>query len=221
MTDPKQRLTSAQVAELGLDDWRMLFQTLQACYRTDDFAAALRLADAVGAAAEEANHHPDLDLRWGQLGVRLASHDVSGITDRDVRLARRITELAAEQGARPDPTSVQVLEIALDTADSDRVRPFWRAVLGLSDSKVHEGELVDGDGILPTLWFQSTDPHEEPRQRFHLDIRVPPEVAEDRIRAALDAGGTLVSDSHAPTFWVLADPDGNKACVTTWQGRSH
>ena len=54
-----------------------------------------------------------------------------------------------------------------------------------------------------------------------MDIRVPPEVAETRIKAALDAGGTLVSDDRAPTFWVLADPQGNKCCVTTWQGRSH
>ena len=57
------------------------------------------------------------------------------------------------------------------------------------------------------------------QQRFHLDVRVPPEVAEDRVRAALDAGGTLVNDERAPTVWVLADAHGNKACVTTWLGR--
>jgi 4a-hydroxytetrahydrobiopterin dehydratase len=77
----------------------------------------------------------------------------------------------------------------------------------------------DDDGDLPTIWFQATDPHETPRQRFHLDIRVPPEVAQQRIAAALDAGGTLVSDERAPAFVVLADPDGNQVCVCTWQGR--
>jgi 4a-hydroxytetrahydrobiopterin dehydratase len=50
---------------------------------------------------------------------------------------------------------------------------------------------------------------------------VPPEVAPGRIQAAIDAGGTLVTDEFAPMFWVLADAQGNKACVTTWQGRSH
>jgi 4a-hydroxytetrahydrobiopterin dehydratase len=50
-------------------------------------------------------------------------------------------------------------------------------------------------------------------------VRVPPEVAEDRVKAALEAGGTLVSDERAPTVWVLADTHGNKACVTTWLGR--
>jgi hypothetical protein len=39
------------------------------------------------------------------------------------------------------------------------------------------------------------------------------------ISAALAAGGTLLSDSAAPAFWVLADPEGNEACVCTWQGR--
>jgi 4a-hydroxytetrahydrobiopterin dehydratase len=48
---------------------------------------------------------------------------------------------------------------------------------------------------------------------------VPHDEASQRIRAALAAGGTLVSDRRAPAFWVLADPEGNEACVTTWQGR--
>ncbi len=48
---------------------------------------------------------------------------------------------------------------------------------------------------------------------------MPPEVVDSRIRQALDAGGTLVSDHEAPAVWVLADPQGNKACITTWQGR--
>jgi 4a-hydroxytetrahydrobiopterin dehydratase len=111
-----------------------------------------------------------------------------------------------------------VLEIGLDSADAAAIMPFWRAVLGLRDSPLHD-ELIDGTGILPTLWFQSTEPHDEPRQRFHLDIRVPPEEAFARVEAALAAGGTLVSDDRAPTFWVLADAQGNKACVTTWTGR--
>jgi 4a-hydroxytetrahydrobiopterin dehydratase len=213
-------LSPHQVDELGLDDWRMLFQALHTRYRTHDFATGLRLVQAIGAAAEEANHHPDLDLRYGQVRIRLFSHDVHGVTERDVRLARRISELAAAEGVSADPASVHVLEIALDTADHTRVKPFWRAVLGLSDSPLYQEELVDSEGVLPTLWFQHTEPHEEPRQRFHLDIRVPPEVAAERIQAALDAGGTLVTDEHAPKFWVLADPDGNRCCVTTWLGRS-
>jgi len=211
-------LTPQQVEAEGLADWRILFQALHARFRTGDFATGLRLVEGIGAAAEEMNHHPDLDLRYGQVHVRLFSHDVFGVTSRDLTLARRISELAAGLGVTADPSAVQVLEIALDSADAATVMPFWRAVLGLQDSPLHD-ELIDGGGILPTLWFQSTEPHDEPRQRFHLDIRVPPEEAFARVEAALAAGGALVSDDRAPAFWVLADAEGNKACVTTWKGR--
>jgi 4a-hydroxytetrahydrobiopterin dehydratase len=211
-------LTPQQVEAEGLADWRILFQALHARFRTGDFATGLRLVEGIGAAAEEMNHHPDLDLRYGQVHVRLFSHDVFGVTSRDITLARRISELAAGLGVTADPSAVQVLEIGLDSADAAAIKPFWRAVLGLRDSPLHD-ELIDGTGILPTLWFQSTEPHDEPRQRFHLDIRVPPEEAFARVEAALAAGGTLVSDDRAPTFWVLADAQGNKACVTTWTGR--
>ena len=48
---------------------------------------------------------------------------------------------------------------------------------------------------------------------------MPREVAEQRIEAAVDAGGVLVSDSMAPAFWVLADAEGNQACICTWESR--
>ena len=57
------------------------------------------------------------------------------------------------------------------------------------------------------------------RNRIHLDVTVPHDVAQQRIAAALAAGGTLVSDTAAPAFWILADPEGNEACICTWQGR--
>jgi 4a-hydroxytetrahydrobiopterin dehydratase len=57
------------------------------------------------------------------------------------------------------------------------------------------------------------------RNRIHLDISVPHDEARRRIENALAAGGVLVSDTEAPAFWVLADAEGNEACITTWQGR--
>jgi 4a-hydroxytetrahydrobiopterin dehydratase len=114
---------------------------------------------------------------------------------------------------------VQIVELALDTADRAEIKPFWRSVLGYDDHPLHDGEVRDLTGIGPALWFQASPPHVEPRQRFHLDIRVPPEVAGPRIEAALAAGGTLVTEEHAPAFIVLADAQGNKACITTGRGR--
>ena len=216
MSDPRQKLTGQQVADAGLDDWRLVLGTLRARFRTDDFASAARLTQRVGEAAEEADHHPDLDLRWGRLDVAVASHDVGGITSRDVDLARQVSALAADEGARPDTAGLQAVELGLDTAHADRLAPFWAAVLG---GEVADDEVTDKAGDVPTLWFQATDEHEEPRQRFHLDVWVPPEQVQSRIDAALAADGSLVSDAEAPSFWVLADPDGNKACLCTWQNR--
>ena len=72
---------------------------------------------------------------------------------------------------------------------------------------------------MPLLWFQDTEAHETPRQRFHLDVWVPHDVAQDRIDAAVAAGGQVVDDSQAPSYVVLADPEGNRACVCTCLGR--
>ncbi len=214
--DDRRILTGHDLETEALDDWRILFGELHGRFRTGDFVTGLALVNRIGEHAEQMNHHPDVDLAYPAVTVRLSSHDVGGVTHRDVRLARTISGLAAELGAEADPGALQVLEIALDTEDADEIKPFWAAVLGLSAAGP---ELTDRVGRLPTLWFQETEPDEVPRQRFHLDIRVPPEVARVRMDAALAAGGRLVSDEHAPSFWVLADVHGNKACVTTWQGR--
>lgn len=220
MTDPKQKLTPTEIDAENLADWRVLFSRLHARFRTGDFATGLRLVNRIGEAAEAMNHHPDLDLSYPLLNVRLSSHDAGGVTARDITLARTISEYAAELGVPADPAAVSVLELALDTWDYAAIKPFWKAVLAMRDSSAYDEEIVDPEGALPTIWFQQTDEHEEPRQRFHLDIRVPPEEAEARIAAALAAGGTLVSEEHAPKWTVLADSQGNKVCVTTWLGRT-
>jgi 4a-hydroxytetrahydrobiopterin dehydratase len=211
-------LRGDQLQAEGLEDWRLVLDALRTRLLTGSYATGARLLTRIAAAAEAADHHPDLDLRYAHLNVRLLSHDAGGVTSRDVRLARTISELAADEGVRADPSVVSTLELALDTADLAAVKPFWRAVLGLGDTALPD-ELVDAAGALPNLWFQATDPHPEPRQRFHLDVHVPHDAAEARIAAALAAGGVLVSDAEAPSFTVLADAEGNKACVCTWQGR--
>lgn len=213
-------LTGQQIADEALDGWVFLLGGLQTRIRTPDFATGLSVVNAIGAAAEEMNHHPDLDLRYTHVDVRLTSHDARGVTDRDIRLARTISSIAAHAGVEMECASVSRLELALDTPAFETVLPFWRAVLamehlagpGLGD------ELRDPSGVLPAVWFQ-TSGRGEPRQRWHPDVWLDPAQVGPRIEAALAAGGTLVSDDEAPSFWVLADPDGNKACLCTWQDR--
>jgi 4a-hydroxytetrahydrobiopterin dehydratase len=208
-----ETLTAAQLAaEEGLDDWRPVLGRLVSRFATGDFVSGLRFASRVTEAAEEANHHPDLDLRYPHVDVDLMSHDVHGTTARDVRLARRVSAIAAELGVSADPGARTLVELSLDSWDADGIGPFWAAVLG---GDYADRQVVDGSGQVPALWFQETDLHDEPRQRFHYDVWVPVDQAQARIDAALAAGGTLVSDEEAPSFVVLADPQGNKACICT------
>jgi 4a-hydroxytetrahydrobiopterin dehydratase len=217
--DPKTVLRYPQVEAEGLDDWRFFLERLHARYLTGSFVKGLELVTRITEAAEEADHHPDVVLTYPQVDVDLHSHDVHGVTARDIALARRISEIAAGLGIESTPREVSTLELALDVPDASAVKPFWAAVLGYGDSH-WETEIMDPGGRNATLWFQEAPAATgEVQQRFHLDIVVPREVAEERVAAAVAAGGTLVSEADVPAFWVLADAHGNKVCVCTADGR--
>ena len=81
------------------------------------------------------------------------------------------------------------------------------------------GPIADPLRLGPTIWFQQMDEPRPQRNRIHFDVGVSHDEAPGRIAAALAAGGRLVYDKEAPAFWVLADAEGNEACVCTWQGR--
>ncbi|MGA8852337.1 MAG: 4a-hydroxytetrahydrobiopterin dehydratase [Aeromicrobium sp.] len=222
MSDDKTVMNGPQIEAEALGDWRPLLGRLMARFRTGDFRTGLELVRRTAEAAEAANHHPDLELTYPTVTVRLSSHDVGGITARDIRLAREISQIAADLAAEADTDGLAVVELALDTDDIDLIRPFWSAVLAVEPGEAHD-DLVDPTGQVPAVWFQQTEPGTcgggDVAQRWHLDLRVPPEQVQPRIDAALAAGGTLSSDQFAPAFWVLADPQGNKICLTTWQDR--
>ena len=212
-------LTGQDVDAEQLADWRLLFHSLHARFETGDFTTGASLVAAIAEAADAVDHHPDVTLTYPRVDVRRSSHDAGGVTQRDIRLARTISDLAAELGATPRPEQAIAMELALDSHDHAEVKRFWIALLDYVAHRERDDEINDPFGVLPTIWFQETEPHDPPRQRWHVDIRIPPDVVEDRIAAALAAGGTLVTDEYAPSFWVLADPHGNRACITTWMGR--
>ena len=205
-------------------DWRYALGRIEASYRCGSFEGAAGLAVAIAAAAERARHHPDLDIRYpDRLHVALTTHAVDAVTDLDVELARQVSALAAAAGAIGEPTAVQALEVAIDALDVDAVRPFWKALLDYEDAPAGpDGQvtaIVDRARIGPAFWFQAMDEPRPQRNRIHVDVTVPHDVAEARVAAALAAGGRLVSDQRARAFWVLADAEGNEACVCTWQDR--
>lgn len=204
-------------ADPTLGDWRVLVRTMQAEFVAASFTAGGVLAGAIATAADAADHHPDLAIRYpGRVRVTLTTHAINGLSDADVALARTISALAAEHGTAPEPLAPERLEICIDTMDPDRIRPFWAAVLDYRD---HDGELLDPAGIGPAVWFQQMDEPRTDRDRFHLDIVVAHDKSAGRIAAALAAGGRLVSDAFARSWWILADADGNEICVCTWQDR--
>ena len=84
---------SLHEANQAVPGWRALASGLHITVATDDFAAALALVDRIGAIAEEQQHHPNIDLRWGRVHVVTSSHDAGGITDRDRELAEKIDGL--------------------------------------------------------------------------------------------------------------------------------
>jgi 4a-hydroxytetrahydrobiopterin dehydratase len=60
-----------------------------------DFAGALAYVNRVGQLAEEVNHHPDVEIRWRTVVLRLSTHSAGGLTERDLSLAARIDVLDA------------------------------------------------------------------------------------------------------------------------------
>ena len=229
--DPDRTLRRQEASEAvtGLG-WRYVLGLLRAGLPAGSLPEAADLAGRVVAACgTEADGRLRIDLRRDQVVLSLQSPATASVTPREVALARRISEVAGGLGLATDagvggtaPRSVQVIEVAIDAMDIPAVRPFWKAALGYTDEPGQTGPedpLVDPVGQGPAIWFQQMDAPRHQRNRIHLDISVPHDEAQRRIQATLAAGGKLVYDAEAPAFWVLADPEGNEACITTWQGR--
>jgi len=222
-------LVSAKIAEANLTEWRKLAQGLHARYLIADFSAGARFVAAVGEAGDALGHHPRVSMGNGYVDLKLVSADaiyrdsegteyvVEWVTQQDIDLARRITEIAADHGIEADPAAVTQIELGLDTGRSATIAPVWAALLTGHPESQGRGspsdEIRDATGRVPNLWFGDLDEQETPRQRFHVEVYVAPEVAEQRIAAAVAAGGTVVDDSNGPSLTVIADQDGNTGIV--------
>ena len=243
MEDPYRKLSRSEasdaVTRLG---WRLVLGELRTEVRTGSLALAADVA-ARAATVAGAEGHLRLDVRADRVLLSLQTATAAWVTERDVELARNIstvvdeTRLETVSGVGLDADidgdgsdggdgggerAVQVIEIGIDALDAAAIRPFWRAMLGYVDEPGRFGPwdgLVDPLGQGPAVWFQRMDAPRPQRNRIHFDVSVPHDEAASRIGAALAAGGTLINDTRAPAFWVLADAEGNEACVTTWQGR--
>ncbi|MEO8604041.1 MAG: 4a-hydroxytetrahydrobiopterin dehydratase [bacterium] len=95
-------LSTAEIALLQaqLDAWMAVDEHhLEKTYRLKNFAAALELVNRIGAIAEAQNHHPDLSLAWGRVGVRIWTHKINGLTESDFVFAAKCDRAAEAQAA--------------------------------------------------------------------------------------------------------------------------
>jgi 4a-hydroxytetrahydrobiopterin dehydratase len=194
----------------GVEDWRCLYHVVSAFFRSGSLAEGIALVDEMGRLASGTQQqYLNVDLRPVGVTVTLSA--------RDVALARRISAAAKNLDIPADPTAVQLINVTLDALVGADVLPFWRALLGYR--QIDDDYLADPARRGPGFGLQPMDAARPQRNRMHLDVAVPHDQAEVRIAAALAAGGTLISDAHAPKWWILADAEGNEACVATWVGR--
>jgi 4a-hydroxytetrahydrobiopterin dehydratase len=186
-----------------------------------------------GGTGDSAGGHLRLDLRGDRVYLSVFTRAADWVTALDVELARAISRAVGELGLTTDAglaaepgrdaeRSVQLVEIGIDAMDIPAIRPFWKAILGYADvpgSTDPEDAIVDPAGQGLAIWFQQMDAPRTQRNRIHLDVSVPHDEAQPRMDAAIAAGGALTYTAEAPAFWVLADPEGNEACICTWQAR--
>ncbi len=214
MTD--ERLTAhAFHAADGVEDWRVLFSGAHAFYRVGSFAEAARFVAAIADEAEAIGHFPDVDVRPEGVTVRTASGEYGAMSERDVELARRVSAAAQGLGLEADPSQVQVVSIAVAQDAGQDVAPFWAAALGYRSLGPGE-DVVDRHRRNPFISFQPLHPPRPGRGRTHVDVSVPADQAEARVKAAIDAGGRLADDSYAPQWWTLASPENHGVDIAAW-----
>ena len=196
----------------GVDDWVVLHGGATAVFRVGSLVEGARLAEAV---ASVAGDDPGilLTVASDRLTVRL-TRDLWQLETRHVDVARAVSAVVSTHGARADRRAVQEVQLAI-AAQPDAIDVgFWRSVLGYAPMADDNG--VDPLGHGSTVWMQELDPEKALRHAMHVDVSVAREQAQQRLAAALAAGGRIVDDSEAPRSWILADPAGNRVCIAAW-----
>ena len=100
MSDPNAPISPEELSHAeGLEGWRQVGDALVTVVETGGFSRGAALLPEIARVADELNHHPDVDVRYGEVVIRTTSHDVGHLTSRDVELARRISHIANQSGA--------------------------------------------------------------------------------------------------------------------------
>lgn len=196
----------------GLEDWVVLHGGATAVFAVTDLAEGARLAQALAQVPGAAGAGVLLGVGDDAVTVRL-TRDMWLLEERHIALARAVSTAARSVGAVPQRHRIQEVQLAVAATQAQADPRFWRAVLGYSPAAPDNS--VDPLGHSSTVWMQELDPEKSLRHAMHMDVSLPREEAEARVKAALAAGGTLVRD-QSPGAWILADRAGNKVCIAAW-----
>lgn len=198
----------------GVADWRVLFWGAHAFYRTGSFAHAAEFVAAIAAAAAAIGHEPDVDVRPQGVTVRTFTRQDGALTRKDADLAAAISAAAHRLGLEPDPSMLQVVGIAVAQDAGADTRAFWEAAFGYV--RIGDEDLIDPIRRGPHLWFHELTPPRPGRGRTHIDVSVPADQAEKRVRAAVAAGGRIVDEDVAMNSWTIASPENHKVDIAGW-----
>lgn len=203
----------------GTSDWQAVFSAM-ACYRVSSPTQQHDLAAAAAAWADAAGFPLLVALRPGLViidsGKDQADDDAHGLELDFADLAGDLQTVARELGATADPGLPRFAQLFLDAADVAAVRAFWVAALGyVHDRRAGVTDIHDPRRLGPVLVLQEIDASETERRRqrnrTHLELAVPSDLAQTRLATALAAGGRLLEESE--TRWRVADPEGNELVI--------
>ena len=203
----------------GTADWLAVFSAM-ACYRTTSPTQQRDLAGAAAALADDSGFPLLIDLRPGLViidsGKDQWDDDAHGLELDFADLAESVQTAARALGATADPGLPRFAQLFLDAADVEAVRAFWVAALGYAhDRRAGASDIHDPRRLNPVLVFQEIDASETERRRqrnrIHVELAVPSDLAQTRLATTVAAGGRLLDESE--DRWRVADPEGNEMVI--------
>jgi 4a-hydroxytetrahydrobiopterin dehydratase len=90
----KLKASKIKSALAAVPQWKKKDAAISRVFQFKDFPAAIKFVDAVAELAEQAWHHPDIDIRWNKVTLMLTTHDAGGLTKKDFVLARKFDEVS-------------------------------------------------------------------------------------------------------------------------------
>jgi len=205
----------------GTADWQAVFSAM-ACYRVASTAQQRDLVVAAAALAHAAGFPLLLDVRPGLVildsGKDLWEADAHGLDLDFTDLADKLQTAARDVGATADPGLPRFVQLFLDAADVAAVRAFWVAALGWTgDRRAGLPDIHDPRWLNPVLVFQEIDTSETERRRqrnrIHVELAVPADLAQTRLAATVAAGGRVLDESEGR--WRVSDPEGNELVIVS------